>query len=268
MIIFLIISKGGVRLGYASPFTLTDTAPGLCHGEKSDIRLLKPTIMITVPLVLERIVKEINNKLRSRTPISLPMFQYLMKYKSFWTKIGFKCNIVNRLLCTKVREQFGGELKYMICGGAPLNANTQSTVRSALDLILIQGYGATETTGAVLCMNLDELEYGNVGMPLGEVRFRLRDWSEGGYSVQDKPNPRGEILIGGDLITTGYFKRDELNKESFFVDSNGTRWFQTGDVGEILSSGLIKIIDRCKDLIKLQNGEYISLGKVCFQCHI
>lgn len=218
--------------------------------------------MTTVPLVLDRIIKETNEKLRARTPVSLPIFNYLIDYKSRWVRRGYQCNIVTKLLCPKVQEQFGGQLKYMICGGAPLNANVQAIIKSALDVNLIQGYGATETTGAVLCMDFDILDYGNVGAPLGEVKFRLRDWTEGGYSVLDKPNPRGEILIGGKIITLGYFSQPEMTKKSFYTDEHGIRWFQTGDIGEMYSNGTIKIIDRCKDLIKLQNGEYISLGKV------
>nr|XP_046917028.1 LOW QUALITY PROTEIN: long chain acyl-CoA synthetase 9, chloroplastic-like [Dermatophagoides farinae] len=253
---------GGVRLGYASPFTLTDSAPGLARGQKPDIKLLRPTVMTTVPLVLDRIIKEVNDKLRSRTPVSQPVFQFLMNYKSMWTRLGYRCDIVSKLLCTKVREQLGSNLHFVICGGAPLNSNTQATIKSALDVTLIQGYGATETTGAVLCMDFDDLEYGRVGAPLGHVYFRLRDWPDGGYSVKDKPNPRGEILIGGDLVAINYFKRPEQSNEVFITDQNGIRWFQTGDVGELYPNGTIKIIDRCKDLIKLQNGEYISLGKV------
>lgn len=241
---------------------MTDSAPGLAAKEKSDIKLLRPTVITAVPLVLDRILKEVNEKLRARTPVSQPVFKFLMAYKSRWTRLGYSCDIVRRLLCSKVQEQLGGALEYMIVGGAPLNANTQATIKSALDVTLIQGYGATETTGAVLCMDFDDLEYGRVGAPLGNVKFRLRNWPEGNYFFTDKPNPRGEIIMGGDLIARGYFKMPRQTEEVFYTDRHGIRWFRTGDVGEMYSNGTIKIIDRCKDLIKLQNGEYISLGKV------
>ena len=74
-----------------------------------------------------------------------------------------------------------------------------------------------------------------------------------------RPNPRGEICIGGEAVAKGYFKKDELNKESFFVE-NGKRWFKSGDIGEYDKTGSLKIIDRKKDLVKLQLGEYVSLG--------
>ena len=83
----------------------------------------------------------------------------------------------------------------------------------------------------------------------------------GNYHVTDKPYPRGEIIIGGDCVTDGYFKNEALTQE-FFKMEDGKRWFFTGDIGEIHPDGVIKLIDRRKDLVKLQYGEYISLGKV------
>ena len=81
----------GAPLGFATPFTLTDSSPGLASGTKSDMRLLRPTIMIAVPLVLERMRKEIFVKLESRSPISAPLFNYLMDYKTRWTVKGTFC---------------------------------------------------------------------------------------------------------------------------------------------------------------------------------
>ena len=241
---------------------MTDSAPGLVSGQKCDIKLLKPTVITAVPLVLDRILKEVNEKLRSRTPVSEPIFKFLIDYKATWTKRGYTCDIVRKLLCKQVRNQLGGNLAYMIVGGAPLDSRTQATIKAALDITLIQGYGATETTGAALAMDFDDLEYGRVGAPLLGIKLRFKDWPEGGYSHKDKPYPRGEILIGGDMIASGYYKLPRQCEEAFFIDREGTRWFRTGDIGQIYPNGTVKIIDRRKDLIKLQNGEYISLGKV------
>uniref|UniRef100_A0A673LBL2 long-chain-fatty-acid--CoA ligase n=1 Tax=Sinocyclocheilus rhinocerous TaxID=307959 RepID=A0A673LBL2_9TELE len=84
----------------------------------------------------------------------------------------------------------------------------------------------------------------------------------GGYRSTDRPCPRGEILVGGPNVTMGYYKNKEKNTEDFFVDKKGQRWFCTGDIGEFHGDGCLKIIDRKKDLVKLQAGEYVSLGKV------
>jgi long-chain acyl-CoA synthetase len=113
-------------------------------------------------------------------------------------------------------------------------------------------------------MHLDDISHGRIGVPLDGAYVKLVDWVEGGYCITDKPNPRGELMIGGDIIAAGYYKLPEQTEEAFSVDSEGMRWFATGDIGEVYPDGTFKIIDRKKDLTKLQNGEYVSLGKVSF----
>ena len=93
------------------------------------------------------------------------------------------------------------------------------------------------------------------------MKVKLVDWEEGNYTVRDNPNPRGEIILGGDSIANGYLEMPEKTKEDFF-EEDGVRWFRTGDIGEFDEHGQLKIIDRKKDLVKLQLGEYVSLGKV------
>ena len=123
-------------------------------------------------------------------------------------------------------------------------------------------YGCTETCAGVYSMLADDLTIGNCGTPFEGVYAKLIDWPEGGYTTKDQPNPRGELVVGGDTVANGYFKMPEETDEAF-KDENGTRWFFTGDIGEVdRVTGAIKIIDRKKDLSKLANGEYISLGKV------
>ena len=95
--------------------------------------------MTNVPLVLDRILKKVYDKLTARTPVSADFFTYIMGYKSYWTQKGYECNLVKRLVCEKVREQLGSRIQYMIVGGAPLNAKTQSVIKSALDVTLVQG---------------------------------------------------------------------------------------------------------------------------------
>merc|ERR1712210_325290 len=87
------------------------------------------------------------------------------------------------------------------------------------------------------------------------------NWEEGNYRVTDTPRPRGEILIGGASVARGYFKNEEKTREDFY-NEGGKRWFRTGDIGEMFEDGTVRIVDRKKDLVKLQLGEYVSLGKV------
>ena len=117
-------------------------------------------------------------------------------------------------------------------------------------------------TASATSMDFEDLSCGLIGSPLFGVKVKLIDWEEGGYCVKDKPNSRGEAVVGGRNISIGYFKLEDETKENFEV-KDGIRWFRSGDILEVNSEGRFRVIDRKKDFIKLQFGEYISLGKVC-----
>lgn len=97
----LIAFVGGARIGFATPFTLNESAPGLADGVKCDLKLLKPTIMTTVPLVLDRMRKEMYLKLSKRTPVSTDIFNYLIDYKIHWTQKGSISIILTMLMILK-----------------------------------------------------------------------------------------------------------------------------------------------------------------------
>lgn len=123
-------------------------------------------------------------------------------------------------------------------------------------------YASTEMTGASHFSLDNSLEHGHCGIPVDGIRFYLKDWPEGGYLSTDKPNPRGEIVLSGDTVAAGYYKIPTESSATFQQDADGLRWFLSGDIGEVLPNGNLKIIDRKKDLVKLANGEYVALGKV------
>ncbi|XP_063593788.1 long-chain-fatty-acid--CoA ligase 4-like [Penaeus indicus] len=87
------------------------------------------------------------------------------------------------------------------------------------------------------------------------------DWEDGGYCVTDKPHPRGEILVSGPTVAKGYFRLPEVTQEAF-IEKEGQVWYKTGDIGQIDETGVLRIIDRKKDLVKLRDGEFLSLGDV------
>ncbi|GBM33180.1 Long-chain-fatty-acid--CoA ligase 3, partial [Araneus ventricosus] len=87
----------------------------------------------------------------------------------------------------------------------------------------------------------DDYSIGRVGAPVSTCKLRLVNWEEGNYFVTDKPNPRGEIVIGGDCITLGYFKNHKQTQEAFKIEG-GNRWVYTGDIGEVFPDGTLKII--------------------------
>ncbi len=120
--------------------------------------------------------------------------------------------------------------------------------RQVLGCKMMQGYGLTETCSTACITDAEDLSVGNVGPPLNGVTLILVDWDEAGYTVTDKGGPRGEICVGGDHVSAGYYKLPEKTKEDFF-QREGVQYFRTGDIGQMLPGGNIKIIDRKKDLV-------------------
>lgn len=94
------------------------------------------------------------------------------------------------------------------------------------------------------------------------AQLRLENWLEGGYSVDDRPKARGEIIIGGGSVAVGYYENAEETEQAFF-EQNGIRWWRSGDIAEIDERGRIAIVDRKKNLAKLRSaGYFIALGKI------
>lgn len=93
---------------------------------------------------------------------------------------------------------------------------------------------------------------GRVGAPMAGMEVKMVNWEEGNYRVTDKPRPRGEVLISGGNVTAGYYKLPGKTEEEYFTDEAGRRWFKSGDIGQMEEDGALRIIDRKKDLVKLQ----------------
>merc|ERR1719192_312366 len=175
--------------------------------------------------------------------------------------MGHRHSCLDKIIFKKLKSILGGRGDMMIVGGAPLAPKTQEFVRTCLDARLVQGYTMTETTCSGTCQILGDLSVGNVGGPMAGMEVRLINWEEGNYRITDKPYPRGELVLGGDPVTRGYYKNIDKTTEDFFTE-NGKQFFKSGDIGELRDDGSFKLIDRKKDLVKLQLGEYVSLGKV------
>lgn len=251
----------GTNIGYSSPHTLTSESTAVKRGQQGDASLLKPSVIAAVPLVLDRIRKGIMQKIESKGPFATGLFNFMIDYKKFWTRKGFTTPLINTFICPKISQLLGGKVKLVACGGAPLSPETHEFIQCALNVNILQGYGLTETTACGALMDAYDLDSCVAGAPLKHVFIRLVDWEEGNYRVTDKPNPRGEIVIGGDCVTAGYFRNPDQTSDCY-REEDQRRWFYTGDIGEMMTNGNLKIIDRKKDLVKLHHGEYVSLTKV------
>jgi len=252
----------GVGVGYSHPNTLTDKSTMVRRGHKGDASVLQPTIMFCVPLILDRIYKGVTENIRKKGAFVSALMDFCIKYKLDCSRMGEQTPIMDKLIFRSIRMLVGGRVRAIMSGGAPLSEDTHDYLRTVLGVILLQGYGLTETSACGAIMSFEENSTGRVGPPVQGVHIRLVNWEEGNYKVTDKPWPRGEIYIGGGNVAQGYFRNQEKTDEEFFTDDEGRRWFKTGDVGQVEGDGTIRIIDRKKDLVKLQFGEYVSLGKV------
>ncbi|XP_009363157.2 long chain acyl-CoA synthetase 9, chloroplastic [Pyrus x bretschneideri] len=258
----------GSAIGYGSPLTLTDTSSKIKRGTKGDATALTPTVLTAVPAILDRIRDGVLNKVNAKGGLAKILFHLAYTRRlsavngSWFGAWGLEKFLWNLLVFRKVRAVLGGRLRFILSGGAPLSGDTQRFINICFGSPIGQGYGLTETCAGGTFSEFDDTSVGRVGAPLPCSFVKLIDWPEGGYLNTDTPMPRGEIVIGGPNVTLGYFKNEEKTRESYKVDEKGMRWFYTGDIGRFHGDGCLEIIDRKKDIVKLQHGEYVSLGKV------
>ncbi|XP_010532962.1 PREDICTED: long chain acyl-CoA synthetase 8 [Tarenaya hassleriana] len=263
-----VIFASGCAIGYGTALTLTDTSNKIKRGTKGDVSMLKPTIMTAVPAILDRVREGVLKKVEEKGGMAKTLFNFAYKRRlaavegSWLGAWGLEKMLWDAVVFKKIRAVLGGEIRYMLIGGAPLSSDSQRFINICMGAPIGQGYGLTETCAGATFSEWDDPAVGRVGPPLPCCYIKLVSWEEGGYKVSDEPMPRGEIVVGGHSITAGYFNNQAKTDEVYKVDEKGTRWFYTGDIGRFHPDGCLEIIDRKKDIIKLQHGEYVSLGKV------
>ncbi|XP_034691835.1 long chain acyl-CoA synthetase 1 [Vitis riparia] len=235
---------------------------GYYHGDmnalREDLMELKPTLFAGVPRVFERVHEGIKKAVQELNPIRRRVFGILYKYKLSWMNSGYKHReaspLADLLAFRKVKARLGGRVRLIISGGAPLSTEVEEFLRVTSCAFLTQGYGLTETCGLTSVGFPDEMcMVGTVGAVSVYSELRLEEVPEMGYDPFGDP-PRGEICVRGKTVFAGYHKNPELTLESI---RDG--WFHTGDIGEILPNGVLKIIDRKKNLVKLSQGEYVAV---------
>ena len=241
-------------MGYGNPKTLSDTSVRNCKG---DIREFKPTVLLGVPAVWESVKKGIIAKVDSGSPVVRNLFWGALAAKSWLMSTGMPgSGILDAIVFKKVKEATGGCLRVCLNGGGPISKETQRFISMAI-CPMISGYGLTETTA--MGSLTDPLEWTDEalgGIP-ASIEIKLVDYAEAGYLSTNRP-PQGEVWIRGTPVLEKYFDNEQETKESITEDG----WFKTGDVGEFDSNGHLRLIDRKKNLVKTQNGEYVALEKV------
>jgi len=235
---------------------------GYYHGDlnalRDDIQELKPTLLVGVPRVYERIYEGILKAIEELRPLRRVIFNVLYNRKLASMKSGYSHKtaspFADMLAFRKVKARLGGRLRLLISGGAPLSTEIEEFLRVTTCAYFIQGYGLTETLGPSTVCYIDDMALvGSVGVPATYTDIRLEAVPEMGYDPLGVPS-RGEICIRGKSLFAGYYKNPELTNEAF-VDG----WFHTGDIGEMSPDGILKVIDRKKNIFKLSQGEYVAV---------
>jgi long-chain acyl-CoA synthetase len=210
---------------------------------------IRPTCMVSVPRLFEKIYSRIYENVHQMSKLQQAMFHYAveigkqyanLKYveKNPTGMIGLKYRFFDKLVFKKVRNRFGGKLKYFICGGAPLD-RTINEFMWAIGIPVFSGYGLTETSPAVTLSSLDNIRFDAVGKTLEQTEVKLAS--------------DGELLVKGPQVMKGYYRNKKATEESF-VDG----WFLTGDIGKIDDEGFIYIVDRKKEIIVTAGGKNIA----------
>ena len=215
----------------------------------SNIEEVRPTIMVVVPRLFEllrtRIIKQIEKqgklpKALMDLAVAVGNRRQAGRRRLTDYPLDF---IIGRLLQPKIREKFGGRIKAMVSGGAPLNPEV-GTFFDAMGLTLLQGYGQTEAAPVISCNRpRDGLKMDTVGRPMKGVEVKIAD--------------DGEILTRGELVTHGYWCNPA---ETARAIRNG--WLHTGDIGHLDDKGRIVITDRKKDMIVNDKGDNVSPQKI------
>lgn len=220
-----------------------------------EIKLVKPTVFIGVARVFERISDGIQAKIAQKPLLVRGLFNTAFAIKSFLSE-RFRIQHVPILDAAfgSIRAAVGGEVRIMISGGAALSPETQNFLRIACNVSFLQGYGLTESTAGTCVQKTTDTANGNVGVLLQCTEAKLKSLPDQGYLASEWA---GELLVRGPSIFKGYFKDEEGTQRVF---DNG--WFKTGDVFRLLPTGQFTVVSRCKDLVKLSQGEYVSLAKL------
>ena len=215
-----------------------------------NLKEVKPTIMASVPRLFEKIYSRIIDSLEEGSPIKKKLFFWaigvgkkVMVFKQKNTPLPgglkFKHNIANKLVFSKLHERVGGRVRFFVSGGAPLSKEIGEFFTAA-GLLILEGYGLTETSPVITVNLLNKFKFGAVGFPLNNVEVKIAD--------------DGEIVTRGPHVMRGYYKDEESTKEA--IDPDG--WFHTGDIGHVDEDGMLVITDRKKNIIVTAGGKNIA----------
>jgi long-chain acyl-CoA synthetase len=219
-----------------------------------NLQIAKPTILVAVPRIFEKVYSKIMDTIQKESELKKKVFDWALHTSSeYYKKINqdkapgpyliLQKNLAYKMVFEKIYNRFGGRIRFLVSGGAPLSPEIMVFLQNA-NLTILEGYGLTETIAPCALNPVVRQIPGSIGLPLGDVQIKFAE--------------DGEILIKTKALFSEYYKNPEATKEAF----NSEGWFQSGDIGELTSEGYIKITDRKKDIIITSAGKNVAPQKI------
>jgi long-chain acyl-CoA synthetase len=238
LVTFAFMSRG-VSMAYAES---VETVAG-------NLLEVKPTIMVSVPRLFEKIYAKVMDNVLAGAGFKKKIFFWAMRVGKEYAKktmqrqpvpgsLRRRRTIAHKLVFSKILEKTGGRVRFFVSGGAPL-AKDIAEFFYTLGIVVLEGYGLTESSPVIAANTFDNLKFGTVGRPIPGVEVRIA--------------PDGEILARGPNIMKGYYKKEEETREAL---AGG--WLHTGDIGHLDEDGFLVITDRKKDLIVTSGGKNVA----------
>jgi long-chain acyl-CoA synthetase len=215
-----------------------------------NLKEVRPHFICSVPRVFEKVYAKVLSGVEAGSPVKKRLFYWALGVGREVSRrqreghppglaLRVQHGAASKLVFSKLHAALGGRLRFCFSGGAPL-AREIAEFFHAVGVMIIEGYGLTETCPILSANRLRRFKFGTVGLAFPGVELKIAE--------------DGEILARGANIAKGYFRRPEETAEVFKPEG----WFHTGDIGEIDAEGFLRITDRKKDLIKTAGGSYVA----------
>jgi len=211
---------------------------------------VRPQIMVSVPRLFEKIYAKVLDNVARGSGLKKKIFFWgigtgiessrrALSGRKISVFLRFKRALASKLVYSKVLEKTGGRVRFFVSGGAPLSKDIAEFFH-AIGLVVLEGYGLTETAPVIAVNTFEAMRFGTVGRPIPGIQVKIAE--------------DGEILVKGPNVMKGYHKKPEETREVFDADG----WFHTGDIGRLDEDGYLVITDRKKDLIITAGGKNIA----------
>jgi len=246
---------------------------GICRGVPKildDLQLVKPTVLYGVPTLYKKVYDGVSNLVENSSPLRKRLMTkaFELGAKKYHERedggeqLGFlenfQYNILDRVVLSKIRDRFGGNLRFAFVAGA---ACPLEVIRfmDACGIKVLEGYGLTETSPIITINSIEQRSVGSVGRAVGGVEVFIM--GEDGKPVAD--GEEGEICCTGPNVMRGYYNKPEETEKVISVAPDGkTRMFHTGDLGRKCEDGWLRVTGRIKEQYKLENGKYVAPGPI------